>query len=200
MTTSQTGPGRPQDMAVHQRVIDATLKLIGDGGIGNVTFEEVAKNAGTTRPTIYRHWASKDELIAEVLESKRPYFAPPDTGSFRSDIHEATRLFLMTYSALATKQVVLELLKARSANSSVGKVWMAKYGKPREDAFSVIFTRAIERGELPSDLEVRTLMFILSASLLQLCILSDNDSFAALQTQADAIVSLLLKELWAKPN
>src|SRR4029078_10324063 len=48
-----------------QRILDAADDLFRRIGIRGVGVEAIAEAAGTNKMTLYRHFASKDELIAE---------------------------------------------------------------------------------------------------------------------------------------
>ena len=49
------------------RVLSAAADLFLRHGITGVSVEAIAKAAATAKPTLYRHFASKDELVAEYL-------------------------------------------------------------------------------------------------------------------------------------
>lgn len=52
---------------VRDRIIDAAVALIGDGGWASVSIVAVASRAGVATGTVYRHVADKDELCAEAF-------------------------------------------------------------------------------------------------------------------------------------
>lgn len=47
------------------RILDATLRVIA-GGLAGVTIPAVAREAGTSVPTVYRHFATKRDLLAAL--------------------------------------------------------------------------------------------------------------------------------------
>lgn len=49
------------------RILDATADLLRTSGLKGAKLSEVAKRAGMLAPSLYHHFASKDELIEEVL-------------------------------------------------------------------------------------------------------------------------------------
>jgi AcrR family transcriptional regulator len=49
------------------RILSAAAELFPRHGIANVSVEAIAKAAGTGKPTLYYHFVSKDELVAEYL-------------------------------------------------------------------------------------------------------------------------------------
>jgi AcrR family transcriptional regulator len=53
-------------------ILSATAELFLGHGIANVSVEAIARSAGTSKPTLYQRFVSKDELVAEyVRESTR---------------------------------------------------------------------------------------------------------------------------------
>lgn len=78
-------PGRPRSETVTRAILDAVLDLIAEqGSIGSISMEAVAARSGTSKATVYRRWASKEELVAAAVESIK---APPP-----SDLpHESVR-------------------------------------------------------------------------------------------------------------
>jgi AcrR family transcriptional regulator len=52
---------------LRERLIDATERVMRENGPHNVRIEQVARLAGCSRATVYRHVADKDELVREVL-------------------------------------------------------------------------------------------------------------------------------------
>lgn len=55
----------PDDATVHtsRRILDATAEVLGRSGVGQLSLSQVAQQAGVSRPTLYRWFASKAELI-----------------------------------------------------------------------------------------------------------------------------------------
>jgi AcrR family transcriptional regulator len=57
----------PAEGSVRARLIDAAEDVMRRHGPLNVRIDEVARLAGCSRATVYRHVADKDELVREVL-------------------------------------------------------------------------------------------------------------------------------------
>lgn len=71
--------GRPRDPEVDERVREATIAILVDGGYAAVTMESVARRAGVAHTTVYRRWPSKAHLVHDVL------FPVEDVGAFTID-------------------------------------------------------------------------------------------------------------------
>jgi AcrR family transcriptional regulator len=50
------------------RIINATIECLGTVGAENTSISAVAERAGVSRPTVYAHFANRDELLSAALE------------------------------------------------------------------------------------------------------------------------------------
>jgi AcrR family transcriptional regulator len=50
-----------------ERILDAAGELLLRYGYGRITMDDIARQAGTGKGTIYLHWMTKDELFAALL-------------------------------------------------------------------------------------------------------------------------------------
>ncbi|WP_241127512.1 TetR/AcrR family transcriptional regulator [Novosphingobium terrae] len=80
----ERGRGRPRDPRKDIAIRDAAWEVLADKGYEGLTFEAVAEIAGCSRSTLYRRFASKNELIAAMLyetsrevEPELPEGTPP---------------------------------------------------------------------------------------------------------------------------
>lgn len=60
--------GRPRDAALDEAIILATRRRLVLDGYSNMNIGDIATDAGTTRPAIYRRWPGKFELVMEALD------------------------------------------------------------------------------------------------------------------------------------
>jgi AcrR family transcriptional regulator len=56
------------DRPVIDRLLDATLEVAADHGLQRLSVADVAKRAGLSRQTLYKHVGSKDELVARAVQ------------------------------------------------------------------------------------------------------------------------------------
>ena len=54
-----------------EEIILATLELASKKGLGNVSMSMIAERIGIKKPSLYNHFASKDELVQEMYEFLR---------------------------------------------------------------------------------------------------------------------------------
>ena len=76
--------GRPAGATAesHTQILDAVYELLQERSVRDLTIEAVAKRAGVGKPTIYKWWPTKADLVMamfqERLDTGRPPAAPAD--------------------------------------------------------------------------------------------------------------------------
>ena len=75
--------GRPPGATAesHTQILDAVYELLQERSVRDLTIEAVAKRAGVGKPTIYKWWPTKADLVMamfqERLDTGRPPPRPP---------------------------------------------------------------------------------------------------------------------------
>ncbi|KOX45527.1 TetR/AcrR family transcriptional regulator [Streptomyces sp. NRRL F-7442] len=67
MTSTAARPGRVAKLPPRERILDAAEELFQREGIQRVGVQAIAERAETTKMAIYRHFETKDALVAEWL-------------------------------------------------------------------------------------------------------------------------------------
>ena len=76
--------GRPREADRTPAILAATVELLDEVGYDQMRVQDVADKAGVGLATIYRRWSTKQALVVEALNAKRPEL--PDTGDARADL------------------------------------------------------------------------------------------------------------------
>jgi AcrR family transcriptional regulator len=64
------GRARLPSQARRRQIIEAAAALFSRKGFGGTTTRQVAEAAGISEPTIFKHFATKEDLYAAILEAK----------------------------------------------------------------------------------------------------------------------------------
>jgi len=59
--------GRPRDPIIEEAIIESTRMLLATKGYSAMTIGDIVADAGVTRPTLYRRWPNKYELVIDAL-------------------------------------------------------------------------------------------------------------------------------------
>lgn len=145
--------GRPRSTEAHQAMLQATLELLAEVGYDGMSIDAIAARAGVGKPTIYRRYSGKDELVADAIESVRQDVVIPDTGNLWSDIDELIKnAAQISLSPLGRKTVAM-IISSASSNSQFAQIYRTKYLQPRKEAFAVVLERAKARNEIQAHLD-----------------------------------------------
>jgi AcrR family transcriptional regulator len=80
-------PRRRRGQALESAITEAVLALLGEIGYEAVTMEGIAARARTGKAALYRRWASKADLVVDVLaRCLAPMDDLPDHGNVRDDL------------------------------------------------------------------------------------------------------------------
>ena len=66
--------GEDTDTSSRQRILAATAEVLGRNGMTKLNLSEVALQAGVSRPTLYRYFADKRELLDAFVVWERQYY------------------------------------------------------------------------------------------------------------------------------
>jgi TetR/AcrR family fatty acid metabolism transcriptional regulator len=99
-----------------QEIVDASIGLIADLGIQQLTIKNIAGKLGITEPAIYRHFESKFDIIFALLDS---------FGEMSSDILQKTATQKLPPLA-KLEAFILDRLTRMSGNPNLAKVMFSE--------------------------------------------------------------------------
>ncbi len=160
-------PGRPRDPDTHAAILDATRRLLLDGGYPGLTFEAVATAAGTSRSTIYRWWPTRGELVLEAAADDLDIGRVPDTGNTREDLRIAIRQLIETFSGRLAGIVILAAIANLDSDSTMPDAFRNRWVYPWRSTAADAIARGIDRHDLPGDTDVNFLLNVIVGTVFQ---------------------------------
>ncbi|MDV3347309.1 TetR/AcrR family transcriptional regulator [Leptolyngbyaceae cyanobacterium CCMR0082] len=188
--TKKKSPGRPRSAASHQAMLKAALGLLSEVGFEAMSIEAIASRAGVGKTTIYRRYSSKDELVADAIESIREEVLIPDTGNLWSDIDALIENAAQITLTPIGRQAVAMIISSASSNPGFAQVYWEKYLQPRRQAFDIVIERAKAKNEISTDLDSGLVFDTMSGIMLYTLIFPPTESWKVYIRRA---LSLLLK-------
>lgn len=164
--TNKKPPGRPRSAQSHQAILQAALELLAEVGFAAMSMDAIAARAGVGKTTIYRRYASKEELVADVIESIREEIVIPDTGNLQSDINILIQNAAQITLSPVGRQTVAMIISSASSNPQFAQIYWTKYLQPRRKAFAVVLERAKARNEIQADLDSDLIFDTMSGIML----------------------------------
>lgn len=168
-------PGRPRSEQSHQAILQATLELLAEVGFSAIGIEAIATRAGVGKTSIYRRYSSKEELVADAIESVRQDVVIPDTGTFWGDIETLIQSAgQITLSPLG-RQTVAMIISSAFNNPQFAQIYWKKSLQPRRQAFAIVVERAKARNEVHSEVDSNLVFDIISGVMLYASVFQPTD-------------------------
>lgn len=150
--------GRTAD--VTQRVHEAIVEQLIEGGVQSCTFSAVAERAGIERSTLYRRFPDRWEAIIDALMARAAADVMPDLGdSFAHDLRSILRKLRDTLNSPLGPALMAVAIELQSGSANA---YPRAYFDRRMEQLAPMFDAAIARGELSSDVD-REALFTLAA-------------------------------------
>jgi AcrR family transcriptional regulator len=159
-------PGRPRNLQSHQAILQASLELLSEVGYERTSIDAIAVRAGVSKPTIYRRYKGKEELIASAIESFREEVIIPDTGRLWDDIDALIENAAQITLSPLGRQTVAMIISSASTSPQFAQIYWTKYLQPRRQAFAVVIERAKVRKEVDADLDPSLVFDTMSGIML----------------------------------
>jgi AcrR family transcriptional regulator len=147
-------PGRPRSEQARRAIFRSTLKLLRRSGFPDLTIEAIAGDANVGKATVYRWWPNKSALVVDAFASSAAdelHF--PNTGSVYRDVSLQMVQFLGILRSQRGK-IVAELLGSGQSDPELLEAFRERFLRPRREEAYKTLRRAIDRGELPSGLDL----------------------------------------------
>lgn len=136
-----------------------------EGGYAALTMEGVASRAGVGKPTVYRRWSTRAQLVFELFTRPTVPDPVPDTGSLRDDLLELGTWLATTLGA--TDRAICgdrvgEMIDSAAFSARV----VERRIEPDLAVIAAIWDRAVGRGEVRDPEQGRELLDDLTGALM----------------------------------
>ncbi|WP_419785302.1 TetR/AcrR family transcriptional regulator [Pseudodesulfovibrio sp.] len=163
---SQRSPGRPRSKQSREAIIQATLDLLEEQSLGEISIEAIARRAKVGKATIYKWWQSKAHLVLEVfLESKYRNAPIPNTGSTKQDLLKHINA-LTHFHQTRPGQALVHFLAEGQTDPDFQKDLWDRFLTIRRKAMSEMLARGVKRGELRDDIDIDLMIDLIYAPMI----------------------------------
>jgi AcrR family transcriptional regulator len=133
-------------------VLETTYKLLTEVGLTGVSVDEVCRQSGVAKTTIYRHWSSREALLLDACSTMGPKSQAPDTGSFKRDLETFLGQIAHRLRTAPWAMVLPSIVDAAERDRELARVQARIHGEMRSPVRTIV-ERAQHRGELPKRLD-----------------------------------------------
>ncbi len=147
-------PGRPRCEHSKQAILRSTLKLLRRRGFVQLSIEAIAADAGVGKATVYRWWPNKGALVVDAFASSiEDELHFPDCGSLYDDVSLQMNQYIGVLNS-GRGHMVAQILAAGQSDPELLEAFRARFLRPRRQEAYRMLRRAIDRGELPGNLDL----------------------------------------------
>ncbi|HET8853816.1 MAG TPA: helix-turn-helix domain-containing protein, partial [Ktedonobacteraceae bacterium] len=153
-----------------QRILDAAAALILRWGYNKTTLDDISRQAGVAKGTLYLHWNTREELFAALMKREKIEMAEDIKQRIAGDPTGATLRGILKHSALALmKRPLMKAILLRDMDVigklAHGEQSSAAYAE-RLAGFTTYLQVLREQHLLRTDLSLRAQVYIFSAIFL----------------------------------
>lgn len=138
-----------------RRILAAAFELLTAGGVGGFSVDEVARRSGVAKTTIYRHWPTREALVADAcwrMVSEQQEEAP-DTGTLAGDIEAILRQIGGLLWSANWAAVLPSIVDAAERDREFAKIH-SQVQRGHAAPLRTVLERAQDRGEIPAGTDI----------------------------------------------
>jgi AcrR family transcriptional regulator len=146
--------GRPYDHSRDALILASTLDLLAERDYERVTLDEIAARTGKAKTTLYRRWATKEDLVLAAIRaagSPPEVDLLPDLGSLRSNL-----LAVVDSEWLGGPDrrlaIFAGLASATRSSERLAGVVASEITEPYVEIYRRLLLQALDAGEIPAGL------------------------------------------------
>ena len=142
-----------------ERILEVAKQAFTRSG-ANASLDDIAKQAGVGPGTLYRHFPTREELLKAVYRAELEKLAAAEQklAQTMAPVAALRAWLLLFVDAIAAKQLIAPALNTLLGDPK--KVFEASYAKMHQ-AIRALVKRAVENGEIRSDLDPADLLWAL---------------------------------------
>lgn len=145
--------GRQRSEESEEAILSAVIRLLRRKPLRDISIEEIAREAGVGKATIYKWWPSKAYLAFDAFSKRLKEMVPiRDTGNAERDFKEQLYALFAFFDTPAGK-LLGQFLGEGQIDEEFACLFRERFLKPRRLLVGVIFDRAVERGEIRAGLD-----------------------------------------------
>ncbi|GAC1433623.1 MAG: helix-turn-helix domain-containing protein [Ktedonobacteraceae bacterium] len=147
-----------------ERILDAAAELIVRWGYKKTTIDDIAKQAGVAKGTIYLHWKTREELFKAVLIHEELKLVEDMKQRIANDPEGATLHGMLKHATLATmKRPIWKAVMTRDTEMLGALVQDETATQRSIENFKVYFNVLREQGLIRRDLDMKQFLYLVSA-------------------------------------
>jgi AcrR family transcriptional regulator len=152
---------------VTSAIAAAAFEELAETGYARMSMDAVARRAGVGKAALYRRWDSKDAMLVDLVARavRDSALIKADTGTLRGDVEAYLKATSSQLSGRLVSRIAPDFLAESPRNPALAAALREVIATPRRESGDAMLSRAIDRRELPADLDHDLALDLLVAPL-----------------------------------
>lgn len=143
-------PVDPRVARTRTTVLDATVALMVERGIHALSIEAISERSGVAKTTVYRHWATREDLIFAAWSTLASEPFVPAPGSLHDQVLEAARWYALRLRTPPISVLLPDLVSLAHRDEGIREIYETIL-RDRRRAIADLVAAAVVDGHLPPD-------------------------------------------------
>ncbi|WP_104164392.1 TetR/AcrR family transcriptional regulator [Cryobacterium sp. N22] len=157
--------GRPRHPDIDAAIIAAALEMLGEVGYAGFSIAGVARRAGVGKPTVYRRWPQKSQLVVEAMATQMPGETGVRVGSVAEQLLDYATRLSVTLTQTPLGRVLPGLVAAMATDPQLAASYRTLIVEPTRRLWRDAVQRGITTAELLPDTDVEFVLDALAGPL-----------------------------------
>lgn len=179
MTAGKRAGGRPRDPDNDAAILAAALEMLIERGVDGTSIEQVAKRAGVARLTVYRRFATKEELLVSAVEAGRATAAPELADIAELSIDQLVDAWVQALMAPGARGLLARMIGTMPDSSTLFRSYWRSHVEPRRKLFLEIIQRERSAGRLPADTDPELFQDLIAGAVIYRLVINPEVPTAA---------------------
>ncbi|MEN9975491.1 MAG: hypothetical protein RLZZ282_1497 [Verrucomicrobiota bacterium] len=170
MSVARVKPSRSEGAGTRQRLLEAARAEFGDKGIGAATTRGISERAGCNEVTLFRHFETKQKLLAAVVQETSEEFVAlcELTGGFSGDLLEDLTCFARVYteSLERCEGMARAIIGESRRRPTLAKELIGNVLGPFHQSIAAYLEQCRQRGVVRADLDALGFAEVLTSALM----------------------------------
>ncbi|HVU67637.1 MAG TPA: helix-turn-helix domain-containing protein [Ktedonobacteraceae bacterium] len=142
-----------------KRILDAAIELLQKWGYRKTTLEDIAREAGVAKGTIYLYWPTREKLFMAIIEREQGKLMQEIARRMEGDPEGITLIGLVKHSILATLETPVMRALILQDTDFLGGLFIREFNAANAEAqlagYIAILQRLREIGLIRTDIDVQ---------------------------------------------
>ena len=153
--------GARRNPASQAAIIAAARDVLAEGGYSHFSIDAVSRRAGAGKPTIYRWWKNRAELLIEVYAAEKAAVRAAVTGDLARDLAAYTTALWDFWRDTPSGRTFRALIAEAQNDAAALDALRGKFLPERLHDVRALFAAAVARGDIPaSEVEMRLALYV----------------------------------------